>query len=147
MNKFLYYLIKPASYTTTNKALCILRIGIGILTLMHGVPKMLGGSDTWRHLGTFVNPLGIYFLPLMWGFIGACTEFFGGIALIFGFATRLASIFLTAMMFVATVWHIDRGDSFNVYSFPLSLMVLYAAYVIMGSDMYSLDAYLAKKQV
>ncbi len=80
------------------------------------------------------------------GFVGACTEFFGGIALICGFLTRLASIFLTAMMFVATVWHIDRGDNFNLYSFPLSLMLLYVTYVIMGSDAYSLDAYLAKNK-
>ncbi len=75
MNKFFYYLIKPASYATTNKALCILRIGIGILTLMHGAPKMLGGSDTWRHLGTFVNPLGIYFLPLMWDLLAHVQNF------------------------------------------------------------------------
>lgn len=146
MNKLLYSIIKPGSPERVQQALCFLRIGIGVLTFLHGVPKIMGGVATWQQLGTFMYPLGIYFLPVMWGFLGACAEFFGGISLVFGLGTRFSSLCLTFMMFVATVWHIHKGDPFNVYSFPLSLIVVYLAFVISGSDKYSLDYYFSKQK-
>jgi putative oxidoreductase len=145
MNNFFYYLTEPAAADTIQKTLCFMRVGIGILTIGHGIPKIMGGIETWRSLGSFVNPLGIYFLPVMWGFLGACTEFFGGIALTFGLATRLASACLIVMMFVAVVWHLRRGDSYDIYSFPLSLIVIYAAFLIIGSGTFSLDYQLSGK--
>lgn len=119
-----------------------MRIGIGLLTVIHGIPKIKGGVDTWKSLGSAVNPLGIYFLPIIWGFLAACAEFFGGIALILGLGTRLASLALAIMMFVAAVWHIERGDKFTVYSFALSLMVVFLTWVIIGGGPFSLDRYL-----
>lgn len=146
MNKLLYSIIKPGSSERVQQALCFLRIGIGVLTFLHGVPKIMGGVATWQQLGTFMYPLGIYFLPVMWGFLGACTEFFGGISLVFGLGTRISSVCLTFMMFVATVWHIHKSDPFNVYSFPLSLIVVYLVFVISGSDKYSLDYYFSRRK-
>ena len=146
MHKFLYRLLKPASSQSTQYALCIMRIGIGLLTIGHGIPKIMGGTVMWQELGTFVNPLGIYFLPIMWGFFGACTEFLGGIAFTLGLGTRIASICLSGMMLIATIWHVHRGDPYNLYSFPLSLIVVFVAFIIMGGGAYSIDGYLASKK-
>lgn len=139
------YLFQQSSIKLQEQAFCFLRISIGILTILHGLPKILGGVSEWEQLGTFVHPLGIYFWPVFWGLLGALTEFLGGFALVLGFGTRLASFALTIMMFVATVWHIDRGDIFNVYSFPLSLIFVYYYFVLVGSGKYSLDYYCYKK--
>lgn len=125
-------------------ALCFLRVSIGLITLFHGIPKITGGIEAWRNLGTFVQPLGIYFLPVMWGFLGACTQFFGGTLLALGLATRLASLALILMMIVAVAWHLDRSDSYNVWSFPLSLIVVYATFVWLGGGVYSVDYYLTR---
>lgn len=122
--------------------ICFLRVSIGILTLFHGIPKMTGGVEEWRQLGTFVHPLGIYFWPIVWGFLGASTEFFGGMLLALGLTTRLVSFALIIMMIIATVWHIDRGDSFNQWSFPLSLIFVYATFLILSGGRYSVDYYL-----
>lgn len=143
---FLRALIAPSSQKISNVSVCLIRVGIGILTIGHGIPKIMGGFETWNYLGTFVHPLGIYFLPVMWGFFGACTEFFGGIALTLGFMTRLASLALALMMFVATIWHIYKGDGFQQYSFPLSLLVIFVAFMIMGGGAYSLDARIANRK-
>ncbi len=141
MIQFLTILFAPVSVNTLHVVLAGMRIGIGLLTMIHGYPKIVGGVAMWRELGTFVNPLGIYFLPIMWGFLGACTEFFGGILLILGTGTRIASLALIIMMFVAVSWHLSRGDSYNIYSFPLSLMIVYTSFLIIGGDIFSLDYY------
>lgn len=123
-------------------ALCFMRVGIGLLTMLHGIPKM-SGIETWHNLGTtFMFPLGITFLPTMWGFLGGCTEFFGGIALMLGLGTRAASFSLVIMMFIAAIWHIKRGDSFNVYSFPISLCIVYLTFMVIGGGDFSLDYYI-----
>ncbi len=142
MNKIISFVTKPASMETIDRALLLMRVGIGVLTIGHGLPKIMGGMPMWQELGTWVYPLGIHFLPTMWGFLGAATEFFGGIALVAGLGTRIASFCLTVMMFVATVWHVNHGDVFNVYSFPLSLIFVYAGFMMMGSGKYSVDEYL-----
>lgn len=139
------YLFGYASPQTIELALAFLRIGIGIVTIPHGYPKLIGGVSAWHNLGTtFMSPLGITFLPVIWGLVGACIEFFGGIALVLGLGTRIASFALIIMMIIATVWHIQRGDSYNFYSFPLTLIIVFLALMIIGSDRYTLDYFFTK---
>jgi putative oxidoreductase len=145
MSNILHHLFRPASCETIELTLLMLRVSLGILTIIHGWPKIVGGITTWNYLGTFMQSVRIYFWPLLWGFLGASTEFFGGIMLTLGLGTRLASLALVVMMIVATAWHIDRGDAFMLYSFPLTLVFVYLAFVIIGSGSYSLDHYLSKR--
>jgi len=136
------------SATVTQFALTFLRIGFGLLAIPHGYPKLMGGVAGWEKMGiTFVQPLGIMFLPVMWGFLGSATEFFGGIALVLGLWTRLASIALTVMMLIASAWHINKGDSFNqATSFPLSWAVVAIAFIFLGSSKFSLDYLFSRKK-
>jgi putative oxidoreductase len=145
MPYFIYWFIKPAPHFVFDIALAGMRIAIGILALLHGYPKLMGGIAGWQSLGAMaMNPLGIYFLPTLWGGLAACTEFFGGIALILGLGVRPASLFLAIMMVVAAHWHIQKGDYFQVYSFSLTLIVVYIFFFIIGGDLFSLDYYLTK---
>jgi putative oxidoreductase len=146
MKRYYRCLATPLSDRTLQRVLCVLRIGVGLLTMGHGLPKIMGGIEGWTQLGTtFMVPLGIYFWPMWWGLLGACIEFFGGIAFILGFCTRLASICLTLMMMVAAIWHMQKGHSFTIYSFPLYLIVVFGAFIYIGSGPYSLDHYLTRK--
>ncbi len=144
MNFLLQYLLAPASLTLTYYAITLIRIGIGILTIGHGIPKIMGGIPMWRELGMYVAPIGIHFLPVMWGFLAAITEFFGGIMLVAGFGTRIASAALVFMMWVAFMWHINHGDPYNIYSFPLSLLIVYGAFLLIGGGPFSVDGYITK---
>lgn len=144
MNTFFKLILTPASPAFVELALLFMRVTLGIITMLHGFPKIMGGVPMWLQLGTFVNPLGIYFLPLMWGFLGACTEFFGGMLLAFGLSTRIASLALVFMMIVATAWHINRGDGFQVYSYPLTLIFIFFGFFIMGAGPISLDYFLSR---
>jgi putative oxidoreductase len=126
-------------------ALSFMRIGIGILTIGHGLPKIMGATQTWQFLGAAMASIGITFWPVMWGFLAAMTEFVGGILFSLGLGTRIASFFLAIMMFVATLWHISKGDPFTKYSFPLTVMIIFLAFIVIGGSKYSLDYYLSKK--
>lgn len=145
MNKILEVILNPINQSYIQYVWCFLRVSVGILTMFHGVPKMTG-LTTWHNLGTtFMYPLGIKFLPTMWGFLGALTEFLGGILLVIGLGTRISSFALIIMMIIATAYHLNRGDSFNVYSFPLTLIFVYLAFFIAGAGIISIDNYLVKK--
>lgn len=142
MYQFLTNIFGQPSTAQLEFALTFVRVGIGLLTIGHGIPKM-AGVEVWQNLGTtFMHPLGITFLPVMWGFLGAMTEFVGGIALVMGLGTRIASFALIIMMSIATMWHIKNGDSFLVYSYPISLIVVFIGFLIIGGGIYSFDFYL-----
>ncbi len=134
-----YLLLTP--YALTNKALVGLRIVLGIMTVLHGLPKIFGGKPKWKFLGSTMQNLGIYFAPVMWGFIAASTEFFGGILLVLGLGTRIVSLLLVFMMFVAMIFHLKRKDLFNVYSYSLALFIIFVWFFIVGSGRFSLDYY------
>jgi uncharacterized membrane protein YphA (DoxX/SURF4 family) len=68
----------------------------------------------------------------------------GGIMFTVGFGTRIASAANVIMMCVATAWHINKGDPFMVYSFPLTLIVVFSAYFVMGGGIVSVDSHLTK---
>ncbi|MFC3364595.1 DoxX family membrane protein [Pedobacter fastidiosus] len=49
-----------------NTGLLLLRIGIGILFIIHGFPKLAGGPSGWTGLGGSMKVIGIDFLPIFW---------------------------------------------------------------------------------
>jgi putative oxidoreductase len=146
MNKVWYYLTAQVSFGALQYIMCFMRIGIGMLTIGHGLLKLLGGSATWYVVGTAMNNLGIYVVPVMWGFIASCTEFFGGIALVLGLGTRIASLVLTFMMGVAFLMHIHNGDPYTMYSFPLSVGIIFISFFCSGAGYWSIDYYLHTKR-
>lgn len=116
----------------------ILRVGIGILFICHGYPKITGGTEKWLWLGSQMQYFGITFAPVFWGCMAACAEFFGGIALTLGFYTRLAAIFPACVMIVAIVMHLNKGDDYTTYSHPLSYLIVLVSLMFMGGGAWSL---------
>jgi len=124
--------------------LLILRIGIGIMFILHGYPKLVGGPKYWEQLGLAMGNLDIHFLPVFWGFMSAVTECFGGLFIALGFFFRITCIFLTINMIVAVSFHIGRHDSLNVASHAIEVGVLFLSLIITGSGKYCLDEWISK---
>lgn len=118
--------------------LLILRVGIGLIFIRHGYPKLMGGKEQWLWLGSQMQYLGIMFAPIFWGFMAASSEFFGGIALVIGFYPRIAAFFMGCVMFAACMMHISKVDGFNTLSHPLSLLVVFISIIFMGGGAFSL---------
>ena len=122
--------------------LLILRVGIGLIFVYHGYPKLAGGQEKWLWLGNQMMHVGITFAPTFWGLMAAIAECVGGVLLILGLATRLAAFLMADVMIVALLMHWNVGDPFSVYSHPLSLLVVFVSLLVSGAGRYSLDAFL-----
>jgi len=126
--------------------LLVIRIGIGASFIAHGLPKLLGGPETWEQLGGAVQYIGIDFAPMFFGFMAAISETFGGLLLMLGLFFRPILVLLISTMVVAMFYHIGNDDGFSAISHPLELGILFAGLMFTGSGKFSLDKILFKKK-
>lgn len=119
--------------------LLILRIGLGGMMLVHGLPKlemlMAGGEIQ------FPGILGMS--PALSLFLAVFAEFFCSILLILGLATRFATIPLIITMLVA-VFVIHANDPFANQELGLHYLLGYIVLLILGGGKFSIDAMLIK---
>lgn len=126
-------------YSYKNTGLLLLRIGIGIMFILHGWPKMVGGPERWAKIGANMQLLGIDFMPEFWGFMAAFAETVGGALLVLGLFFRPTLILLIITMLVATLRHQVAGDGFGGYSHALEAAILFFSLYFIGPGRYSLD--------
>ncbi len=128
-----------------DKGLLILRVGIGIMFMCHGFPKLIDGPEKWIKLGGALSVVGINIAPTFMGFMAAISEFGGGLLLVLGLLTRPASFFLLITMIVATLMHMGKGDPFMKYSHALEAAILFFSLIFIGPGKISLDEQLSQK--
>ncbi|MGZ5244021.1 MAG: DoxX family protein [Bacteroidia bacterium] len=119
--------------------LLILRIGIGIMFMVHGYPKITGGIEKWEALGHSMSTLGIAFMPAFWGFMASFAEFFGGLMIVLGLFFRPAVALLFITMLVATTKHVAAGDGFGKYSHAAESTFWFLGLFFTGPGRYSVD--------
>ena len=129
-----------------NLALLILRIGIGVMFMIHGIPKLMGGIPVWEFLGSQMSILGIGFGFTFWGFMAAFSESIGGLLLIFGFFTRPAAMLMLFTMFMAALMHFTNGDGLKGASHALEMGIVFISIIISGAGKYSLDKLISKSK-
>ena len=119
--------------------LLILRIGIGIIFVFHGLPKLIGGVETWTQIGSTMSLVGISFAPAFWGFMAAATEVVGGVFIVVGLLHRPVALMLVFTMIIALLMHVTAGDPFAIYSNTLKALIIFIALFVTGPGKYSFD--------
>ena len=119
--------------------LLALRIGIGLMFILHGYPKLLGGIEKWEGLGNKMSFVGIDFFSVFWGFMAAFSETIGGLLFALGLFFRPASFLLLCTMVVASAFHLGKGDGVPGASHAIEAGILFASMIFIGPGKYSLD--------
>ncbi len=113
-----------------NFGLLLLRFGLGLLFVGHGIPKLLGGPLLWSQLGRAMGGLGITFWPSLWGLLSGMVECFGGLCFALGLAFRPVCLLLAFNMLVASLAMMDRG--FTALAYPLEDLVVFLSFALIG---------------
>ncbi|MGI8657127.1 MAG: DoxX family protein [Pyrinomonadaceae bacterium] len=126
----------------------LLRVGIGLMFVaVHGFPKIAGGVQAWAGLGkTFNSIIGVSFVPALWGFMAAISEFVGGMCLITGVLFRPACAFMLFTMFVAVTANVRGGYGFSAASQALELGIVFLSLIFIGSGRFTLPKLLFSKE-
>jgi putative oxidoreductase len=120
--------------------LLVIRLGLGFMFCLHGLPKLAGGPKLWAMLGKAMATVGIDILPAFWGFMAAATEGIGGVLLIIGFAYRPVCLLLTFTMCIAALkLHHDKADFQTIASRPIEMACVFIGLALIGPGRYSVD--------
>lgn len=122
-----------------NTGLLIIRLGLGVMFILHGYPKLLGGPERWEAIGGAMQNIGINFFPIAWGLLAGLTETFGGFLLIIGLAFRPACLLLLFTMIIATLMHFSKGDGINGAAHAIEVGIVFFGLMFIGPGKYSVD--------
>src|SRR6266404_6934355 len=138
--------------TDDSTATSILRLVLGVVFFVHGAQKLLGWFGGFGFAGTMGYFTGVMHIPAVFAFLAIAAEFFGGLGLIFGLLTRVASfgVFCNMIVAVALV-HGQFGFFMNWtgaqkgegYEYHLLLLGASAFLMIRGAGAASVDRLLS----
>ena len=121
-------LCKKCSWRSTDSGLLALRIGVGAIFIFTGWMKV---SDLTATVGFFAT---MGFAPF-WAYLVSFVELIGGIAVLLGVYTRIASKLLTIIMIVAI--YVLR-DNVQMVMTPVSVFFSTLALTLAGGGKHSL---------
>ena len=113
----------------------ILRVVLGAIFIAHGFQKISHGMpDFVRTVAQLGFPL-----PTLFAWAAALSEFLGGICVLVGLFTRYAALAIAIVMAVAIAKvHLHEG-LVHGYEFPLTLLTVAVAIVLLGAGPASVD--------
>jgi len=134
---------KLLSTNAHNWSPVVLRLVLGLTMAAHGAQKLFGWFGGYGLQGTagfFAEQLGMK-PGIFWAALAGGGEFFGGLLLILGLATRFAALNTAVVMLVAIVT--VHSSAFFLpagMEFALSLLAMSVALIISGGGALSADS-------
>ncbi|MGH8103251.1 MAG: DoxX family protein [bacterium] len=145
-------MIRKLIATDNDPATTILRLVLGVIFFAHGAQKMLGWFGGYGFTGTMGFFTGVMHIPALFAFLAIAAEFFGGLGLIFGLLTRIASFGIFSNMVVAVAMvHRQFGFFMNWtgaqkgegYEYHLLVLAITVFLMIRGAGAASVDRLLS----
>ena len=121
----------------------LVRVTAGLMLVPHGAQKLFGWFGGYGLEATgqfFLSKLG---LPPSLALVAGLVEFFGGLMLAAGLATRVVAALVVGLMAVAVLQvHLGAGFFWTSggFEYPLFWGIVALAFVLRGGGRYSLDA-------
>ena len=145
-------MLKRLMGTNNDVSFTILRIVLGVVFFAHGAQKMLGWFGGFGFHGTMAS-FAHMGMPAPVALLIICTEFFGGLGLIVGLLTRIASLGVCGLMIGAIFMvHLANGFFMNWMGtqkgegieYHLLALAMAAALLLRGAGAFSLDRAFSK---
>ncbi len=145
-------MVKRLMGTSNDVSLTTLRVVLGVVFFAHGAQRMLG----WFGGDGFHNTMGAYAhmgIPAPVALLIICAQFLGGLGLIVGFFTRIASLGVASLMIGAIFMvHLQNGFFMNWMGtqkgegieYHLLALAMAAALLLRGAGAFSLDRALSR---
>jgi putative oxidoreductase len=146
--------MKKIFQTNENTTATIIRIVLGAILFPHGAQKLLGWFGGYGFSGTMGFLTGTAGLPWLIAFLVIAIEFFGALALLFGFATRIVAIGIIVLFSgIIFTTHLSNGFFMNWsgqlpgegYEYHLLVVGMAVALLINGAGKWSVDYALQKR--
>jgi putative oxidoreductase len=147
-------MIRKLVATDNDSATAIVRLVLGVIFFAHGAQKMMGWFGGYGFTGTMGFFTGVLHIPAVFAFLAIAAEFFGGLGLIFGLFTRVASLGVFCNMIVAIAMVHGRfgfwmnwtgAQKGEGYEYHLLLLAASAFLMIRGAGAASLDRLLLSR--
>jgi len=125
-----------------NWAPVAIRLALGAVFIAHGSQKLFGafGGSGVAGVAGMTESMGLR-PPMMWAWLLALTEFFGGLGVLVGLFTRPAALGIAVVMVVAAARVHFRNGFFlpGGFEFNLALLAMAVSLIISGAGAISLD--------
>src|SRR5687768_4797740 len=122
-------------------------VGLALLRVVAGVAMSVNhGAGKIQNPGRVIDgadDMG-FPVPFFFGWMAIIAEFFGGILLALGLATRPAAFLIACTMFTAAFVH-HADDKFREREPALLFLFVAVLYVLTGAGRYGVDALLRRK--
>jgi putative oxidoreductase len=122
-----------------NFGLLVMRVGLGVMMMYHGYPKLFAGPETWAKLGGDMKHFGIAFSPAFWGFMAAATETIGGLLVVLGLWFRPICILMVINLSVAAAHHFYAGGGLNDAAHAIETGLAFFGLIFLGPGWFSVD--------
>lgn len=144
--------MKKLMGTSNDVSLTTLRVVLGVVFFAHGAQRMLG----WFGGEGFHGTMGAYAhmgIPAPVGLLILCAQFFGGLGLVAGLLTRIASLGVAGLMIGAIFMvHLQNGFFMNWMGtqkgegveYHLLALAMAAALLLRGGGAFSVDRAISK---
>ncbi|MEK9131640.1 MAG: DoxX family protein [Patescibacteria group bacterium] len=132
-------MVKLTQYKNTDLGLFLVRLGIGLVFIIHGWMKL---SDMTGTLSFFVDMLHV---GAFWAYLVAWVEFLGGLSMLLGVWTYWTGVILAInMVFAIVLVKVGKGFA-GGYEFDLLLLLASLAIATVGPGKYTAESVLPKK--
>jgi putative oxidoreductase len=145
-------MVKRLMGTSNDVSLPTLRVVLGVVFFAHGAQRMLGwfGGDGFQGTMGTLTQTG---MPAPVAVLIICAQFFGGLGLVAGLLTRIASLGVAGLMIGAIFMvHLPNGFFMNWMGtqkgegieYHLLALAMATALLLRGAGAFSLDRALSK---
>jgi len=127
-----------------------LRLALGVIFIAHGSQLLFGafGGPGLSGSAAFLGKMG-FRPPMLWAVLVAVTQFFGGLGVLVGLLTKLASVGIAIVMIVAIAtvhWQHGFFLQNQGFEYNLALIGMCLALILSGAGKLSIEALIAKPQ-